>query len=108
MGDGINDAIALKKANVSISLRGASTVATDTAQAILMDESLQQLPELFALARAFHSSTNLCLSAALLPMLIGMGGALFLHFTILNTILLNQLAIAGGVTAAMLPVFNER
>lgn len=108
VGDGINDAIALKKAQVSISLRGASTVATDTAQAILMDESLQQLPQLFELARDFHRNTNLCLSAVLIPMLIGMGGALFFHFTVLNTVILNQFAYAGGVSAAMLPVFRER
>jgi soluble P-type ATPase len=36
VGDGINDSIALKKAEVSISLRGASTIATDTAQIVFM------------------------------------------------------------------------
>lgn len=34
VGDGINDGIALKKAHVSISLRGTTTVATDTAQTV--------------------------------------------------------------------------
>ena len=43
VGDGINDSIALKKANVSVSLRGASTIATDTAQIVLMNENLTQL-----------------------------------------------------------------
>jgi P-type E1-E2 ATPase len=35
VGDGVNDSIALKKANVSISLRGPSTVATDTRRSCL-------------------------------------------------------------------------
>jgi len=41
IGDGINDSIALKKAPVSISLKGASSVATDTAQIVLMDGKLE-------------------------------------------------------------------
>ena len=43
VGDGINDSIALKKANVSISLRGASSIATDTAQIVFMEESLAKI-----------------------------------------------------------------
>src|SRR6202012_4672254 len=43
VGDGINDSIALKKADVSISLRGASSIATDTAQVIFMEESLSKI-----------------------------------------------------------------
>lgn len=39
IGDGVNDTIALIQADVSISLRGASTIATDTAQIVFMEES---------------------------------------------------------------------
>jgi heavy metal translocating P-type ATPase len=45
VGDGINDAIALKQADVSVSLRGATTIATDSAQIVLVSDSLQQLAQ---------------------------------------------------------------
>lgn len=41
VGDGTNDAIALKTANVSISLQGATTAGTGTAQIVLMGQSLR-------------------------------------------------------------------
>ena len=50
VGDGINDSIAMKKSHVSVSLRGASTLAVDTAEVILLDGSLNQLGRLFDIA----------------------------------------------------------
>src|SRR5271170_7410837 len=51
VGDSINDSIALKKANVSISLRGATSVATDTAHVVFMEEGLSKLCDLRDIAR---------------------------------------------------------
>jgi Cu2+-exporting ATPase len=56
IGDGINDAIALRKANVSVSFRGATTVASDSAQIVLMDDNLEQLKLLFELAHAYDDN----------------------------------------------------
>jgi Cu(I)/Ag(I) efflux system membrane protein CusA/SilA len=50
IGDGINDSIAIKQADVSISLKGASTIAQDLAQVILISNSLKSLCRLFEIA----------------------------------------------------------
>lgn len=55
IGDGINDVIAMKKANASISLSGASTIATDVAQVVLMSGSLLELDDLFGIAHELKS-----------------------------------------------------
>jgi heavy metal translocating P-type ATPase len=50
VGDGINDTIAIKKANVSISFSDASTITADLAQIVLMDGNISHLPVLFEAA----------------------------------------------------------
>ncbi len=55
VGDGINDAIAMKKANVSISLRGASSIATDMAQVVLVDGSLSHICDVFDLSTRLNT-----------------------------------------------------
>lgn len=74
VGDGINDAIALKKANVSISVRGASTVATSSAQIVLLEDGLQQIPVLFGIADGFQRNLRHIMVALGIPTAIGIGG----------------------------------
>ena len=108
VGDGINDSIALKKSHVSVSLRGASTLATDTAEVILMDESLNQLCRLFDMAREFNANMNLTLAAVLAPSFLCVGGVLLFHLGFWHARFLNVIGLVTGVGTAMLPLLTHR
>ena len=108
IGDGINDAIALKKADVSISLRGATTIATDTAQIVLMDQSLAKLGDLLDLAKNFDKTIQQGFWTTVVPGVICIGGVFFLHFGIVAAEILFQLGFFSGLGVAMLPLFNEK
>lgn len=106
VGDGINDSIALKKANVSISLQGASTAATDTASIILMDASLNQLTFLFDLAYELHQNVRNGSIASLIPSLFCVAGIYFFHWGIVSSILLYHTGSLISVLNSMLPMLN--
>lgn len=108
IGDGINDAIALKTANVSISLRGATSAATDTAQIVMMDGSLRRLPELFALARDFDRNARNTMLLALVPAAISVGGVFFFGFGLLSALVLYNVSLVASVGSAMLPALLRR
>lgn len=51
IGDGINDVLSLKQANVSVSLKSASKSAQNTANIVLMDDDFSHFPEVIAQGR---------------------------------------------------------
>ena len=99
IGDGINDSIALKQAQVSISFSGASSVATDTAQIILMKDDLMQVLELLRLTKAFDKQMQQALKYSILPGVVTVTGAFFFHFTLIYSIILNQLGFWSGLAS---------
>jgi len=106
IGDGINDAIALKQANVSISLRGASTAATDTAQIILMDSNLNKLNQLFEIANDFEDNQQINYLTTIVPGAFCLGGVLFFHLSILGAVMLYYAGTVAGLTNTMLPLLK--
>jgi Cu2+-exporting ATPase len=104
VGDGINDSIALKKANVSISIKGATTVATDTAQIILMDGMLSQLEQLFHIASDFEDNMKNNFRISMIPGIFCIGGVYVFHFGVISGIAIYNLGLISGVTNAMLPL----
>ena len=104
IGDGINDAIAMRKSKVSISLRGATAVATDTAQIILMGGSLNKLPELFGLAQKFERRLvqNLYFTSGV--SILALAGIFLGGFSFVVTESLGFVSIIGALAIAMKPV----
>lgn len=106
VGDGINDSIALKKANVSISLKGASTAATDTAQIIFMDGTLNKLNRLFDIGDDFEHNMKINLVSSIAPGVICIGGVLFANFGLIAGIVSYYAGMFGGLANTMHPLLK--
>ncbi len=108
IGDGINDSIALKQADVSVSIRGASSIATDAAQIVLMDGTLNQLPYLFSMGQQFGGHMKKVVAAVIIPSVVSASGALFLHFGLVQSLIFPQIGLLAGVATAMNPRIKKQ
>lgn len=90
VGDGINDSIALKRADVSISLRGAASIATDTAQIVFMQDSLAKLNRLMDISYDLKKLVNQSWSMIVIPNTICIAGALFGVFGLTSSLIFNN------------------
>ncbi|MBI4785611.1 MAG: heavy metal translocating P-type ATPase [Chloroflexi bacterium] len=103
VGDGINDAIALKKAHVSVSLRGASTVAADVASIVLLDGNLEKLGRLFEIADGLHANLRTDLLASFVPGAAAIGGVFLFHLGVLPAFVIGMGGFTVGMVNSMLP-----
>lgn len=97
VGDGINDTLALRTSTVSISLSGATSAAVDTAQIILMDESLAHLNGLFEIAANFDANMSRNFATSVIPGVICTFGAFFLHMGFVSAIFVQATGIIVGI-----------
>lgn len=103
VGDGINDAIAMHRATVSVSIQGASAVAVDSAQVLIRPDVLGQLPILFEIGARYAADQRIIESSAKLSTAFNVAGFLFAGFS-LGTVVGIYLASFGvSLAVALLP-----
>lgn len=108
VGDGINDAIALKQAQVSVSLSGAATVAVDSAQIVLMDQTLNHLPLLIDISRDLAKNLNTTFTLSVVPGTLIIGGVFVLHFGIPAAMALYSAGLMASLANVMAPLLNAQ
>ena len=106
VGDGINDTVALSQADFSISLRGASEVATDTADIVFMDGDLAKFEFLFEISDNLRRNVRRSFALIVVPNTLSIAGAMFGVIGLTSSLILNNgfnfLACMNG----MLPYFE--
>lgn len=108
IGDGINDTIALKSAHISISLKGASSAATDTAQIIFMDGTLNPLTNLLYFSDEFEHTMHNNLLLSVVPGVLNIAGVYLLHFGIAASMGLFYTGTATGLINTVLPLAKHQ
>lgn len=104
VGDGINDSIALKQADVSISLRGATSIATDTAQIVFMEQGLGKLCELRDIACSMDRNVRNSWNMILAPNILCVAGVFTLGFGVGASVLTNNVAALAALANGVWPM----
>lgn len=107
VGDGINDSIALKQAEVSVSIVGATTVATDTAQIVLMDGTLTQLDALFELSKRYERDMKAQYVLAVYIPAAWMGGILLMGWGLVSTFTAGYLSLLTAMGIGFRPIWRQ-
>ena len=106
VGNGVEDAVIMKKVQVSVSTGGPATIATDAAQIILIDQDLNQLGSLFDIAEKFTSKQRFNLALPLLMDLIDISTTVFMHLGLTYSLLFAYSGVLISAINAKLPLIR--
>lgn len=106
VGDGVNDTIAMRQADLSISLRGATTLAIDVADIILTSSDLNSLCELIALSEKLENNLKRGLGICYTGMGIVLAGTVFSNISVLTSMWVHFILGTGAIGNAMLPLLE--
>ncbi len=108
VGDGINDAIALKKAHVSVSLRGATTVAIDAAQIVLLQQNLDPFVRLLEIATDLDATQKRSFDIVKGLRVALIGGVLLFSFDIYWSLVVMAAGSIAGLVNASTPMRKHK
>ncbi len=104
VGDGINDSIALKKADVSISLRGASSIATDTAHIVFLDGGISRLCDLKDIAGDLGRNVRRSWGMIVVPNVSNVIGVFALGSGVMTSVVTNNVSALLALGNGLLPL----
>ena len=88
-------------------MQGATSVATDTAQIVLMDTNLTQLVYLFEIGQKFNVDIKNCLKLTTIPMWACIGGTALLGWSFVASYIINTSILFGGFAYVMWPLLEH-
>ena len=86
---------------------GSATTATNTAQIILMDESLKPLSMLFDVALEYNANLKTLMTTTFVPGLVSLGSVFFLGAGNATALLLFNLSMIAGLVNAVWPALQN-
>jgi len=108
VGDGINDAVALQTADVSISLQGAASIAIDVADIVLIKPDLSSLLYLVTMSKELNQSLNRSMHLNTGSSIACVSGILFFGMGLSAAVLFYYSTLGLNVGNAMLPLLKEK
>jgi len=109
VGDGINDSIALKQADASISFSGASTAAADSANIILLSGGFEHLDKLFDVANELETNLKQTLGFAIGPSIVNILGLISIpDYSVVSAILIKLVGRTTAIGNAMRPLIRQQ